>query len=187
KKAICRCTQALGVGVKEDIRDVVFVKPDVFSPDATQQIAQEIRKINSSLVKQKNSYLLIGPGRWGSADPWLGIPVNWKDISGVCAIVELRYEKLKADPSQGSHFFLNITSLGIHYLTVTEGSGDHLDWDWLNSQPVVEETTFLKHIKAEHPLMVKIDSKKSKCVIIPKEEDANQIDLSQSCQWWAMK
>ena len=188
KKAICRCGQALGVGVKEDIRDVVFVKPDVFKAESTQQIAQEIKKINAILVSQKRPYLLIGPGRWGSADPWLGIPVSWKDISGVCAIVELRYEKLKADPSQGSHFFLNITSLGIHYLTVTEGSGgDHLDWNWLYSQPVVEETAFLKHIRTDKPLVVKIDSNRSECVVYPKEPNGSEIDLSKSCEWWLVK
>ncbi len=187
KNGICRCTQALGVGIKDNIRDVVFVKPDVFSVESTGQIAREIRRINAGLVSQRRLYLLIGPGRWGSADPWLGIPVNWKDISGVCAIVELRYEKLKADPSQGSHFFLNITSLGIHYLTVTEGSGDYLNWEWLYSQPLVEETAFLRHIRVETPLVVKIDSNRSHCVIYPKEMDAAQADLSQSCQWWVAK
>lgn len=187
RNSICRCRQALGVGVKENIKDVVFVKPDVFTAESTQQIALEIRKINAHLVERKKPYLLIGPGRWGSADPWLGIPVSWKDISGVCAIVELRYEKLKADPSQGSHFFLNITSLGIHYLTVTEGSEDHLDWKWLYSQPVVEETQFLRYIRTQFPLTVKIDRSKPECIIYPQREAEQEIDLSRSCQWWLSK
>ena len=120
------------------------------------------------MLKEKRPYLLIGPGRWGSADRWLGIPVQWRHISGVGAIIELRNEKLKADPSQGSHFFQNITSLGIHYITVTEGaeSEDHFDWEWLNSLPVVQETTFLRHVRLEKPLILKIDGRKSQCVII---------------------
>jgi hypothetical protein len=106
----------------------------------------------------------------------------------VCAIIELRNEKLKADPSQGSHFFLNITSLGVHYITVTEGAGDHLDWEWLRSLPVAKETPFLRQVKLEKPLTVKIDSSKSQCVIVQREEaEQDQLDLGQSCQWWIGK
>jgi hypothetical protein len=113
-------------------------------------------------------YLLVGPGRWGSADRWLGIPVQWRNISGVGAIIELRNEKLKADPSQGSHFFQNITSLGIHYITVTESSDsdDYFDWEWVGSLPVIQETTFLRHVRVERPLTLKIDGRQSQCVIL---------------------
>ena len=168
KKAFCRSTQALGNGKNERIADIVYVKPDDFETKATVQIAEEIGNINSGLLKENRPYLLIGPGRWGSADRWLGIPVQWRHISGVGAIVELRNEKLKADPSQGSHFFQNITSLGIHYITVTEGaeSEDYFDWKWLNSLHVVQETTFLRHVRLEKPLILKIDGRKSQCVII---------------------
>jgi len=188
-QAICRSHQALGTGVKEGIEDIVYVKPDVFSPEATVQIAGEVAKLNADLVAAEKPYLLIGPGRWGTADRWLGIPVQWKNISGVCAIIELRNEKLKADPSQGSHFFLNITSLGVHYITVTEGAEDHLDWEWLLSRPVVKETPFLRHVKPEKPLTVKIDSSKSQCVIVRGEErPLDQMDLDpDSCQWWLGK
>ncbi len=187
-QGICRSSQALGTGVKEHIEDVVYVNPDEFSPELTVDIAGEVTKINADLVAQKKPYLLIGPGRWGTADRWLGIPVQWKDISGVCAIIELRNEKLKADPSQGSHFFLNITSLGVHYITVTEGAVDYLDWEWLRSLPVVKETRFLRHVKPEKPLTVKIDSSKSQCVILEKEEaEEDQFDPEQSCQWWIGK
>jgi len=186
--AVCRSGQALGTGVKEHIEDIVYVKPDDFRPESTVQIAGEVAKMNAELVAQKRPYLLIGPGRWGTADRWLGIPVQWKDISGVCAIIELRNEKLKADPSQGSHFFLNITSLGVHYITVTEGAGDHLDWEWLRSLPVAKETPFLRQVKLEKPLTVKIDSSKSQCVIVQREEaEQDQLDLGQSCQWWIGK
>ena len=168
EKAFCRSTQALGNGKNEKIADIVFVKPEDFDTKATVQIAEEIGNINSGLLKEKHPYLLVGPGRWGSADRWLGIPVQWRHISGVGAIIELRNEKLKADPSQGSHFFQNITSLGIHYITVTEGaeSEDHFDWKWLNSLPVVQETTFLRHVRLEKPLILKIDGRRSQCVII---------------------
>ena len=167
-KAFCRSTQALGNGKNEKIADIVYVKPDVFETKATVQIAEEIGQINAGLLKDKRPYLLVGPGRWGSADRWLGIPVQWRHISGVGAIIELRNEKLKADPSQGSHFFQNITSLGIDYVTVTEGpeSEDRFDWQWLSSLPFVQETPFLRHVTVEKPLIIKIDGRKSQCVII---------------------
>jgi len=131
-------------------------------------MAVEVGQINAALLKDKRPYLLVGPGRWGSFDRWLGIPVRWQNISGVGAIIELRNEELKADPSQGSHFFQNITSLGIHYITVTENSesDDYFDWEWITSLPVVQETTFLRHVRVERPLTLKIDGRKSQCVIL---------------------
>jgi CheY-like chemotaxis protein len=168
ERAFCRSNQALGNGKNEKIEDIVYVKPDDFKPESTVRIAEEIGRINAGLLKEKRPYLLVGPGRWGSADRWLGIPVQWRNISGVGAIIELRNEKLKADPSQGSHFFQNITSLGIHYITVTEGpdSEDRFDWKWVNSLSAVQETTFLRHVSLEKPLLLKIDGKRSQCIII---------------------
>ena len=125
--AFCFSTQALGNGRNEEICDIVYVKPEDFKPESTAAMAKEIGRLNAELVKQKRSYLLVGPGRWGSADRWLGIPVQWHDISGVGAMIELRSALLKADPSQGTHFFQNITSLGIHYVTVSEGGDDRFD------------------------------------------------------------
>jgi hypothetical protein len=165
EKAFCLSSQALGNGENKKMADIVYVKPDDFRLEATEQMVQEINRINAVLLKEKRPYLLIGPGRWGSADRWLGIPVKWHNISGVGAIIELRNETLKSDPSQGSHFFQNITSLGIHYITVTEDSEDCLDWEWLHSQPAVQETTFLRHVKLENPMILKIDGSKSQCVI----------------------
>ncbi|MFC1867564.1 PEP/pyruvate-binding domain-containing protein [Thermodesulfobacteriota bacterium] len=166
QRAFCRSTQALGNGKNDRISDIVYVKPDDFKPDATLQIAGEIGRVNAGLVKKARPYLLVGPGRWGSADRWLGIPVQWHNISGVGAIIELRNEKLKADPSQGSHFFQNITSLGIHYITLTEDSEDYFDWKWIESIPHVQETSFLRHVRLEKPLLLKIDGRTSQCVII---------------------
>ncbi|UCF84546.1 MAG: phosphoenolpyruvate synthase/pyruvate phosphate dikinase [Desulfobacteraceae bacterium] len=166
EKAFCRSFQALGNGKNEEMADIVYVKPDEFKPEATVQMAKEVGKINAGLLKDKRPYLLVGPGRWGSFDRWLGIPVRWQDISGVGAIIELRNEKLKADPSYGSHFFQNITSLGIHYITVTEGSDDYLDWEWVASLNALQETEFLRHVRVERPLILKIDGRKSQCVIL---------------------
>lgn len=166
EKAFCRSGQALGNGKNEEIADIVYVKPDDFRLEETLRIAEEIDRINAGLLKQKRPYLLVGPGRWGSSDRWLGIPVQWRNVSGVGAIIELRNEKIKADPSQGSHFFHNITSLGVFYITVTEGSDDYFNWEWLDSLPFVQETTFIRHIEFEKPLTIKVDGKKSECVII---------------------
>jgi len=116
--SICFSDSAMGNGRMEDIKDIIYVEPDTFDLFHTVEMAGEIRKLNKILSQEGHKYLLVGPGRWGSADRWLGIPVTWNDISGVGAIIETSVEQLKADPSQGSHFFNNITSLGISYITV---------------------------------------------------------------------
>jgi CheY-like chemotaxis protein len=168
EEAFCRSSQALGNGKNNDIADIVYVKPRDFKPESTVEMAKEIDRLNGLLIKEKRPYLLVGPGRWGSADRWLGIPVQWKQISGVRAMVELRNLVIKADPSQGSHFFQNITSLGIHYLTVTEdsGSGDHFDWQWVEGLPAVAETVFLRHVRLEEPFLLKIDGRTCEGVMI---------------------
>lgn len=165
-RAFCRSRQALGNGKNEEMADIVYVKPEAFKLEETKRIAEEIDRINAGLFREKRPYLLIGPGRWGSADRWLGIPVQWRNISGVGAVIELRNEKIKAEPSQGSHFFQNITSLGIHYITVTEGGpDDYFNWNWLNSLPYYQETGYMRHVRLDRNLTLKIDGKKSQCVI----------------------
>ncbi len=166
REALCYSTQALGNGRNDQMADIVYVKPADFRAEATLEIVQEISRLNAGLLKEKRPFLLVGPGRWGSADRWLGIPVQWRDISGVGAIVEMRNEQLRADPSQGTHFFQNITALGIHYLTVTEGSDDFFDWKWVDSLPASQETTFLRHVRVEQGLLLKIDGRSSECVIL---------------------
>jgi hypothetical protein len=173
RAAFCRSGQALGNGRRADIADIVFVKPEDFAPAQTVAMAQQIGRLNADLVAARRPYLLIGPGRWGSSDRWLGIPVQWKDISGVGAIVELRNEALNAEPSQGSHFFQNITSQGIHYVTVTEGSSDFIDWPWLASLETVAETPFLRHVRLERPMVLKIDGRRSRCVMVKPSEEAD--------------
>jgi hypothetical protein len=168
EKALCRSSQALGNGKNEEIADIVYIKPQDFRPESTGRMAEEIGQINATLIRENRPYLLVGPGRWGSADRWLGIPVAWKNISGVRAMIELRNEKIKADPSQGSHFFQNITSLGIQYITVTEdaGTGDHFDWVWIDSLPSVKELSFVRHVRLERPVTIKIDGRTSRCTIV---------------------
>jgi CheY-like chemotaxis protein len=164
-QAFCYSDNSLGNAVKTDIADILYVKPDHFDPSRTVEIAREIGKINSQLVAKECKYLLIGPGRWGSADRWLGIPVNWTEICGVGAMVETTFTKLRADPSQGSHFFHNITTLGINYISISEHGEDFLNWGWLTSLPVATETSYLAHIKLDKPFTLKVDGRKSRCVM----------------------
>jgi hypothetical protein len=165
KRAFCYSGNALGNAEKTDIADIVFVKPEDFDPGRTVEIARDIGKINSQLVSMDRKYLLIGPGRWGSADRWLGIPVNWTEIRGVDAIIETTFSRLKADPSQGSHFFHNITTLGINYISISEHGEDFLNWKWLTSQPAATETSFVTHVKLDKAFTLKVDGRKSRCVM----------------------
>jgi len=158
--------KALGVSKTHFVCDIVFVMPDAFDPACTVEIAAQIDKLNRLLVNLKRKYILIGSGRWGSADRWLGIPVTWNNISNVLAIVETSTDKLHADPSQGTHFFHNITSLGISYITISQDSNDFINYDFLMSLPVENQTTFLRHAKALKPLILKIDGNQSKAVLI---------------------
>ncbi len=166
QQAFCFSSQALGNGISTDMADIVYVKPDVFDPSHTLQIAREIGHINTNLLREKRKYLLIGPGRWGSADRWLGIPVSWSDISGVGAMVETSHPLLKAEPSQGSHFFHNITTLGINYMTVFESQENSIDWKWLTSLPAAAETPFVSHVRLDQVLQLKVDGRKSLGVIL---------------------
>jgi CheY-like chemotaxis protein len=163
-QSFCYSNEALGHGRCAEIADIVYVKPGDFDPARTGEIALEIGQFNGRLLKEGRPYLLVGPGRWGSKDRWLGIPVEWQDISGVRAMVEIRTEKLQAEPSQGTHFFQNITSMGIHYITVTEGK-DRFDWQWLDGLPAVNETRFLRHIRLPAPFVLKVNGRESRCVM----------------------
>ncbi|MBA4366844.1 MAG: phosphoenolpyruvate synthase PpsA [Desulfobacterium sp.] len=166
ENSFCFSDNALGNGIITDIYSIVFVKPESFDPARTIEIASEIGKLNKIMMEKNEKYILIGPGRWGSADRWLGIPVSWKDICGVAAIIETASELLTADPSQGTHFFHNITSLGIGYLSIGNKGKGFLDKDWLTSLPVQNETTFICHCRLNNQLMVKIDGKESCAVIV---------------------
>jgi hypothetical protein len=163
--AFCVSSQALGNGEKSDIADIVFVKPEIFDSARTVEIAREIGQLNAGLMRAGRKYLLAGPGRWGSADRWLGIPVSWAEICGVGAMIETTAPELRADPSQGSHFFHNITTLDITYCTVNPEKGDRLDWAWLASQPRAAETRFVAHVRLPRPFVIKADGRSSRCVM----------------------
>ncbi len=174
EKAFCSSEMVLGHGISDSIVDIVYVRPDTFKPEATRAVAKEISKLNGELQKSKRSYLLIGPGRWGSADPWLGIPVQWQDISGVAAMIELQSKSLRADPSQGTHFFQNITATDIKYFTVADDPDLHaaqqsyLDWQWLLDQPLLKKSDFLGHVRLAEPFIIKVNSRQSLGIMFEK-------------------
>jgi hypothetical protein len=164
-RAVCHSRECLGNGRDESMADVLYVRPERFAPEKTGEIAREIGRFNADLARERRPYLLVGPGRWGTSDRWLGIPVQWRDISGVRAMVEVHVPELRVEPSQGSHFFQNITSLGVFYLTVDPEAGDRLDMDWLDARPAVRETENLRHVRLERPLLLKADGRETRCAI----------------------
>jgi hypothetical protein len=165
-RAFCVSRKALGNRIEKRITDIVFVKPDVFDPGRTPEIAKEIGYMNARLTKEGRKYVLIGPGRWGSTDRWLGIPVTWAEICGVAAIVETVHPRLHAEPSQGSHFFHNLISLGINYLTVHDARTDRLDWQWLMSLPREADMTFVASVSLPSGVALKVDGRESRGVLV---------------------
>lgn len=164
---ICRSNVVLGNGAITDIHDVVAVDFDRFNRGESVKVAGEIRRFNAELVEKSVPYLLIGVGRWGSADPWLGIPVRWEDINGAKVIVEGGLKDIKVAPSQGTHFFQNITSAKIGYITVASGSKDSfIDWDWLSQQEAVGEDEYTRHLRFERPLRIFMDGHRKNAVIL---------------------
>ena len=169
ERAVCYSRHALGNFTNQSIRDIVFVKPEAFHVSKTIQIKEEISRINAHLVKADRTYMLIGPGRWGTADRWLGVPVRWADISGVGAIVEAVYDDFRVEPSQGSHFFHNITTQGISYVNIFDHDDEFIDWDWLRSLPVVEETEYVANVRLKRPMTMKVDGRSHQCVLLTAE------------------
>lgn len=171
---ICRSDVVLGNGAVTDIRDVVVVDYDKFDRSKSVQVAAEVRAFNHELVDKGAPYLLIGVGRWGSADPWLGIPVRWEDINGSRVIVEAGLRDIKVAPSQGTHFFQNITSSRVGYITVHESDGSFLDWEWLVAQPAHTAAEFSRHLHFEEPITVIMDGRRRTAVILkPGAGDGN--------------
>ncbi len=166
KRAFCFSTHALGNAAKQDMADILYVNPDAFDPGHTPEIAREIGGMNTELMNEGRRYILIGPGRWGSADRWLGIPVTWSEICGVGAIIETDHPKLKAEPSQGSHFFHNITTLGINYITVSNNRKDFLNWQWLQSLSSKTAGKYVTHVRLDTPITMKVDGRSSQGVLI---------------------
>ncbi len=167
EQAFCFSTRSLGNGEYKDIYDIVYVDPETFDAGKTVDIAAQINKINALFNETGQKYVLIGPGRWGSSDRWLGIPVVWNDISNVGVMLETTIESIKADPSQGSHFFQNITSLGISYITVSDKGDDFIDYEFFKCQTCENTTSYLKHIKFVDPIKILVDGKTSQAVLMP--------------------
>ena len=163
--AFCVSGRGLGNTVNSEMYDIIFVKPESFDPANTQQIADEISELNAVLNKKDRKYLLIGPGRWGSSDHWLGIPVSWEDICGVGSLVETVHPRLNAEPSQGSHFFHNLTTLGINYINVDRARGERINYQWLLQRSICSETEHIAHVQTETPFTLKVDGRSGQAVI----------------------
>lgn len=162
--------QVLGNGVINEIYDVVVVDMESYERGKSKQVALEVAHFNKKLVEEKRPYILIGVGRWGSLDPWLGIPVSWDQISGASVIVESGFKDFKVTPSQGSHFFQNITSFRIAYFTVNSDSQDgKIDWKWLADQKAEEEKTFTRHIRFKGQIITKVSGSQNIGIISKPE------------------
>lgn len=165
-KSIIFANSALGNGIIDDIYDFVYVRPESFDSAHNQDIAESVGRINEKFLESKTQYVLVGPGRWGSSDPWLGIPVKWPQISGARVIVESGLEDYRIDPSQGTHFFQNLTSFRVGYFTINPYRNDgYYDLDFLEKQEIVFEDEYIRHIRFKTPLIIKIDGKKNQGVI----------------------
>jgi len=173
-KVLCYSENALGNGIISSIKDIVYIKSESFHMSNSNRAVSQIRKMNTKLMDAGKPYMLIGPGRWGSADPWLGIPIIWSDIAGVKVIVETPYKERPIDPSQGSHFFHDMISSQVGYLITKKDKGN-IDWKWLDSLTVIEETEDVKHVKTSSELEMRIDGKRGKAIIKEKLMTDNKI------------
>ncbi len=177
KESILFSKSALGNGISNDVHDVVYVKSEAFDASKTLQVAREIELLNRRFVETGANYVLIGPGRWGSSDPWLGIPVKWTHISQARVIVESGMEHYRIEPSQGTHFFQNLTSFGVGYFTINpflENDG-FFDEAFLNQHPAVHETEYIRQVRFEHPICIKINGKKRMGVVM-KPDNGQRYD-----------
>ena len=170
-RVIVGSDMVMGNGSADDIQDIVFVRPDKFSPMHTPAIARQLESVNRELQQQHRPFLLIGFGRWGSSHPSLGIPVDWSQISGARAIVEATLPEMNVELSQGSHFFHNLSSFRASYFMVQHGCRPGINWDWLNRQPVVHETEFIRHVRPTERLSVRVDGRTAKGVILSQTRD----------------
>lgn len=166
ERLICESNSVLGHGTAEDLFDVIVIDVNRFDRSRTGEIAQTVGRFNALLQKKRRPYLLIGVGRWGSADPLLGIPVTWDQIAGARAIAEAGFADFRVAPSQGSHFFQNLAAGGIGYFTVNPDAGEgFIDWEWLRAQPAVAETEFVRHLHFARPVVIAINGRSHTGVI----------------------
>jgi disulfide oxidoreductase YuzD len=170
RRIICRSVQSLGNGRISDIRDILYVNTENFDRAKMQDMASEVGRFNDAFKEAKKSYLLIGPGRWGTSDRWLGIPVSWSQISSARVIVEAAYGDFSVSPSFGTHFFQNLISSHIGYLTVEHPNAEaYIDWEWLAGQPVADQSEHIRHIVLDRPIEVLIDGRVGKAAILKPE------------------
>ncbi|KAA6319877.1 hypothetical protein EZS27_030279, partial [termite gut metagenome] len=163
---ILRSNNSLGHGVVDNIYDIIYVKTDGYSASNNPAIADEIEKLNRRFLDENKNYILIGPGRWGSSDSWLGIPVKWPHISAARIIVEAGLTNYRVEPSQGTHFFQNLTSFGVGYFTINAYMNDGIyNQAFLDTQPAMEETKYLRHVHFDSPVMIKMDGKKKQGIV----------------------
>jgi CheY-like chemotaxis protein len=163
---VCQSGSVLGNG-RIDVQDVVVVDFHRFDRGRSQDVARDVARFNADLVRRGVPYVLIGVGRWGSAEPFLGIPVTWEEIAGARAIVEAGFKDFRVTPSQGTHFFQNLTASSVGYFTVNPEAGEgFVDWDWLAAQPAVRETTFVRHLCFENPIVVKMNGRTQRGLIM---------------------
>ncbi len=181
ESTILSSKSVLGHGISNDVHDLIYVKSESFNASNNQSVAYEIEKMNRQFTGTDKSYILVGPGRWGSSDPWLGIPVKWPHICNARVIVECGLENYRIDPSQGTHFFQNLTSFGVGYFTINPYNHDgSFDEAYLNALPAVEETTYLRHVHFDDPIVIKMDGKKSLGVVLkPQKEIDNELGNEQ--------
>ena len=164
---LCRSQRVLGNGRLEGIRDLVVVDFQRFERARSREAAAEVGRLNGVLLAERTPYALVGVGRWGSRDPWLGIPVTWDQVSGAQVIVEAGLRDLKVTPSQGTHFFQNLTSFNVGYFTVNPESGDGaVDWEWLEGRPALSSAAHVRHIRLDAPILVLMNGKKNEGVIL---------------------
>jgi hypothetical protein len=170
EQLICQSSKVLGNGRIDDLHDVVVVDSQRFERGHSQEVATAVARFNRQLNEQNRPYLLIGVGRWGSTEPWLGIPVEWDEISGARVIVEAGFRDFRVTPSQGSHFFQNLTAFQIGYFTVNPDAGEgSVDWEWLTEQPALEEQGCVRHLRFAQPIRVVMNSRTSQGVIFKPE------------------
>ncbi|MGA2235423.1 MAG: PEP/pyruvate-binding domain-containing protein [Terriglobales bacterium] len=176
ERLICLSSKVLGNGRIENLHDVVVVDSQRFERSRSQEVAKAVARFNRLLVGENRPYLLIGVGRWGSTEPWLGIPVEWDEISGARVIVEAGFHDFRVTPSQGSHFFQNLTAFQIGYFTVNPDAGEgSVDWQWLTEQPAVEEQGCVRHLQFAEPIRIVMNSRTSQGVIFKPEAHQNQV------------
>ncbi|MBN2243817.1 MAG: histidine kinase [Acidobacteria bacterium] len=172
---VCRSDQVLGHGITDNIRDIVAVDADRFERAKSRDAAHEVAQFNEKLLSLKRPYLLVGVGRWGSLDPWLGIPVKWDQISGAKIIIEAGFRDMEVDPSQGSHFFHNITSFRVSYFTVNSMTQNgFVDWEWLRARPAEEEKRYVRHIRLAKPVTARINGHHNRGVILKPEAGSDR-------------